>query len=107
LEHGLNPDGTLKHSASINDGANNAHAFETFFSEAQAGKYVPRTLFVDLEPTVIDEIKTGEYKRLFSPDQLISGKEDAGNLIFLYFPKIRNSKNQNWEFDPINPLILL
>ena len=34
---------------------------------------------VDLEPTVIDEIKTGPYKNLFHPEELISGKEDAAN----------------------------
>ncbi|MQM05508.1 hypothetical protein Taro_038319, partial [Colocasia esculenta] len=30
-------------------------AFNTFFSETGAGKHVPRAIFVDLEPTVIDE----------------------------------------------------
>merc|ERR1711943_134127 len=44
-----------------------------------AGKYVPRTVFVDLEPTVIDEVRTGTYRQLFHPEQLISGKEDAAN----------------------------
>lgn len=28
-------------------------SFNTFFSETGAGKYVPRTIFVDLEPTVV------------------------------------------------------
>jgi len=32
-----------------------------------------------LEPTVIDEVRTGSYKKLFHPEQLISGKEDAAN----------------------------
>ena len=36
-------------------------------------------VFVDLEPTVIDEIRTGTYRQLFHPEQLISGKEDAAN----------------------------
>jgi len=49
------------------------------FSETGAGKHVPRTVFVDLEPTVIDEIRTGTYRQLFHPEQLISGKEDAAN----------------------------
>lgn len=40
---------------------------------------MPRALFVDLEPTVIDEIRTGPYRQLFHPEQLISGKEDAAN----------------------------
>nr|GFD45723.1 tubulin alpha-3 chain-like [Tanacetum cinerariifolium] len=61
----------------LSSAANNS--FGTFFSEGSSGKYVPRTLFVDLEPTVIDEVRTGSYKKLFNPKQLISGKEDAAN----------------------------
>jgi len=34
---------------------------------------------VDLEPTVIDEIRNGPYRKLFHPEQLINGKEDAAN----------------------------
>ena len=34
---------------------------------------------VDLEPTCIDEIRTGTYKELFHPESLINGKEDAAN----------------------------
>ena len=40
---------------------------------------MPRALFIDLEPSVIDEIKHSEYKQLFHPEQLICGKEDAAN----------------------------
>ena len=40
---------------------------------------MPRSVFVDLEPTVIDEIRVGEYKDLFHPGQMITGKEDAAN----------------------------
>merc|ERR1712201_40023 len=54
-------------------------SFNTFFSETGAGKHVPRCVFVDLEPTVVDEIRTGTYRQLFHPEQLISGKEDAAN----------------------------
>jgi len=28
-----------------------------FFSETGSGKYVPRCLFIDLEPTVVDEVR--------------------------------------------------
>ena len=31
-------------------------SFNTFFSETGAGKHVPRAVFVDLEPSVIDEV---------------------------------------------------
>ncbi|GMQ01221.1 hypothetical protein CsSME_00047928 [Camellia sinensis var. sinensis] len=54
-------------------------AFNTFFSETGPGKHVPRAVFVDLEPTFIDEVRTGTYRQLFHPEQLISSKEDAAN----------------------------
>lgn len=72
LSH-LQPDGRLSDDAKSNDG------FTTFFSETGAGKHVPRSLYVDLEPNVIDEVKTGKYKSLFHPESLVSGKEDAAN----------------------------
>ncbi len=37
------------------------------------------TLNVPAQPTVIDEVRTGTYRQLFHPEQLISGKEDAAN----------------------------
>ncbi|KAL5678112.1 hypothetical protein ACJX0J_014243, partial [Zea mays] len=76
LEHGIEHDGTMPSDSSVGV----AHdAFNTFFSETGSGKHVPRAIFVDLEPTVIDEVRTGSYRQLFHPEQLISGKEDAAN----------------------------
>ena len=54
-------------------------SFNTFFSETSSGKHVPRAVLVDLEPTVVDEVKMGTYRQLFHPEQLITGKEDAAN----------------------------
>lgn len=34
---------------------------------------------VDLEPTVIDEVRIGPYRNLFNSQSLITGKEDAAN----------------------------
>ena len=48
-------------------------------TETGAGKHIPRAVFVDLEPTVVDEVRTGAYRQLFHPEQLITGKEDAAN----------------------------
>lgn len=53
--------------------------FHIFFCEARAGTCVPRELFPDLEPTVIDGILAGKYNSLFHPEQLLSIKEDAAN----------------------------
>ncbi|KAJ6692356.1 TUBULIN ALPHA CHAIN [Salix purpurea] len=64
LEHGIQPDGQMPSDKTVGGGDD---AFNTFFSET------------DLEPTVIDEVRTGTYRQLFHPEQLISGKEDAAN----------------------------
>jgi tubulin alpha len=74
LEHGIDPDGTSTTEQMSADGAGS-----TFFSETGQGKFVPRSLFLDLEPNVIDEVRTGAYRALFHPEQMISGKEDAAN----------------------------
>jgi tubulin alpha len=47
--------------------------------DAGQGKYVPRTIYADLEPNVVDEVRTGPYRSLFHPEQMITGKEDASN----------------------------
>ncbi|XP_076032863.1 tubulin alpha-1C chain-like isoform X2 [Oratosquilla oratoria] len=88
LEHGILPDGTLT-TGLMPDGnstdnesqplASDEDSFSTFFNETAAGKHVPRAIFVDLEPTVIDEVRTGTYKQLFNPTGMLNGKEDAAN----------------------------
>ena len=32
-------------------------SFSTFFNTTGSGKHVPRAVFVDLEPTVVDEVE--------------------------------------------------
>lgn len=73
LEHGVQPDGTLLNDAKVDDN------MITFFSDTKMGKVVPRVLFVDLEESVISEIKTSMYKSLYNPSHMIMGKEDAAN----------------------------
>jgi len=53
--------------------------FTTFFEETAAGQYVPRNLCVDLEPTVLDDIRRGPCAGMFHPEYLVNGKEDAAN----------------------------
>jgi tubulin alpha len=76
LEHGIQPDGQMPSDKTV---GGHDDSFNTFFAETGAGKHVPRAVFVDLEPTVIDEIRLGTYRQLFHPEQLITGKEDAAN----------------------------
>jgi tubulin alpha len=81
LEHGIRPDGQMVgstggHTPSTSLGDN---SYRTFFSEGASGKQVPRAICVDLEPGVIDQVRSGTYRSLWHPEQLISGKEDAAN----------------------------
>jgi hypothetical protein len=71
----IQPDGRLMEgSPSAND-----NGFSTFFSETSSGKHVPRSLYIDLEPNVIDEVRNGPYRSLFHPETLVTGKEDAAS----------------------------
>ncbi|CAL5202050.1 unnamed protein product [Lathyrus oleraceus] len=62
LEHGIQPDDMMPSDSSVGV----AHdAFNTFFSETGSGKHIPRAVFVDLESTVIDEVRSGTYRQFF------------------------------------------
>lgn len=83
LEHGIQPDGQMPSDRTWGGGSD---AFNNFFSETGAGKHVPRAIFFDLEPLVVDEVRTGTYRQLFHPEQLISGKEaTSGNFARGYY----------------------
>uniref|UniRef100_M1CYW7 Tubulin alpha chain n=1 Tax=Solanum tuberosum TaxID=4113 RepID=M1CYW7_SOLTU len=57
LEHGIQPDG-MRSTTEDEDDDDRDYRFRTFFSETSSGKFVPRALFIDLEPIggkIIDE----------------------------------------------------
>lgn len=94
LEHGIQPDGQMPSDKTIGGGDD---AFNTFFSETGAGKHVPRAVFLDLEPTVIDEVRTGTYRQLFHPEQLITGKEMPQTISHVDItPLARKSSTYAW-----------
>ncbi|RMZ67197.1 tubulin alpha chain [Pyrenophora seminiperda CCB06] len=64
LEHGIQPDGFLTDERKAQ---NDDHGFSTFFSETGQGKYVPRTIYADLEPNVVDETNLVPYPRIHFP----------------------------------------
>jgi len=72
-EHVIQADGTIK------DKERKDLYFKTFFEETGSGQFVPRQITVDLEPTVVDDIRTGEFQQMFHPEFLLNGKEDAAN----------------------------
>ncbi|XP_053683553.1 tubulin alpha-8 chain-like, partial [Sabethes cyaneus] len=73
LEHGVQADGTLSPSLNVDEN------MTTFFHDTRSGRVVPRNMFIDLEDSVINEIKTGPYRHLYHPLYMVTGKEDAAN----------------------------
>lgn len=74
LEHSINSDGFKNETFS-----DLKSEYSPFFYKTDMDRYVPRSIFVDLEPTVLDEIKNSSYGQLHHPNNLISYKEDAAN----------------------------
>lgn len=50
---------------------------------------------MDLEPSVIDDVKVGPYRSLFHPETMITGKEDAANNC--RFPSFPTPFNSAWR----------
>lgn len=50
MEHNIGKDGV-----SLEPGQDNGNSCEAFFNETESGKFVPRAVLVDLEPTVIGQ----------------------------------------------------
>lgn len=69
LEHNINADGTAESPSEV----------DAIFSATGSGKFVPHSMFIDLEPTVIDEIRNGAHRNFYHPETMITGKEDAAN----------------------------
>jgi len=72
-EHSIDVQGTKAHKDE------NDQSFMCFFQETGAGQFVPRNLMVDLEPNVIDDVKNSKYAKIFHPQFLLPGQEDAAN----------------------------
>lgn len=90
LEHGIQPDGQMPSQKPV---GGHDDSFTTFFSETGAGKYVPRAIFVDLEPTVIgklDFILAWKHSRLKFYRQISLG---ISNLVICLYIRWDYSKN--------------
>ena len=62
MEHGILPDGQMPSDKTVGVVDD---SFNTFFSETGAGKHVPRAVFIDLEPTVVGEMHSVNYRFFF------------------------------------------
>ena len=75
-EHGISPTGTY-----IGDNpTEQKDRINVYYNESSQGRYVPRAILVDLEPGVIDRVRSDKsVGELFRPDNIISGTDSASN----------------------------
>jgi len=74
-EHGIDQTGTY-----VGDNRQlQLDRINVYYNEAQSGKYVPRAILVDLEPGVVDSVKSDTQGTLFKPDNIVNGQSGAGN----------------------------
>ena len=73
-EHGINPQGFWDEGSDLQ-----IERVNVYYNQAQSGKYVPRSIMVDLEPGTMDACKASPYGALFRPDNFVFGQSGAGN----------------------------
>ena len=52
---------------------------EVYYKEFSGGCFTPRAILVDLEPGVLDQVRSGPQGNLFLPDNFIFGSKSTGN----------------------------
>ena len=75
-EHGIRPsEGTWKGSDDTQ-----LMRSEVYFNEVPGGRFVPRSVMVDLEPGVLNAVQSDQKMgALFRPDNFLSAQNGAGN----------------------------
>jgi len=79
-EHGLDLEGQyIENIFPENEKFVRLERIRVYFDEVKNEKYVPRAILVDLDPGVLNEIKSGKLGSLFRPDNIIHATNGAGN----------------------------
>ncbi|CAE1316947.1 TUBB [Acanthosepion pharaonis] len=67
-EHGIDPTGTYHGDSDLQ-----LERINVYFNEATGGKYVPRSILIDLEPGTMDSVRSGPFGQIFRPDNFVFG----------------------------------
>ena len=73
-DHYIDPTGSLQPSQS-----SEFHLLDTYFSPSTSGRYRPRVVAFDLDPSSVNTVRTDLYGHLLPPEQCIAGTGSAGN----------------------------
>ena len=73
-EHGIDSIGKYNGTSDLQ-----LDRINVYYNEASCGRFVPRAVLMDLEPGVMDSIRSGPYGQVFRPDNFVFGQSGAGN----------------------------
>ncbi|KAJ1721176.1 gamma-tubulin [Coemansia erecta] len=73
LEHGISSDGMLEDFATTGNDRK-----DVFFYQADDDHYIPRSILVDLEPRVINNLMESPYGNLYNPENIYVSKDGSG-----------------------------
>ncbi|XP_053486588.1 tubulin beta-1 chain-like isoform X12 [Ictalurus furcatus] len=73
-EHGIDPTGNYNGNSDLQ-----LHRINVYYNEATGGRYVHRTVLVDLESGTMDSVRSGPFGQIFRPDNLVFGLSSASN----------------------------
>lgn len=74
-EHGIDAKGNYNGESDLQK-----ERLNVYFNEANGGRYVPRSVMMDLECGVLDDIRASPLGQLFRPDNFVVGTSGAGNI---------------------------
>ena len=72
-EHGISPEGTLEEHATAGLARK-----DVFFYQADDEHYVPRSVLLDLEHRVVNNIMSSEYRKLYNPENFCLAEDGGG-----------------------------
>ncbi|KAF5758695.1 putative purine-nucleoside phosphorylase [Helianthus annuus] len=49
-----------------------------YYNEATNGRFIPRTVRMDVEPGTMDNLRSGVYSQIFEPDNFVRGEGGGG-----------------------------
>ncbi|KAI9504330.1 gamma-tubulin [Coemansia spiralis] len=73
LEHGISSDGILEDFATSGNDRK-----DVFFYQADDDHYIPRSILIDLEPRVVNNILESSYGNLYNPENIYLSKDGSG-----------------------------
>ncbi|CAG7836567.1 unnamed protein product [Allacma fusca] len=73
-DHGIDPTGTFWGESELQ-----LERIDVYFYEGAAGKYVPRTILMDLEPGNLESIRSSSWGQTYRPDNFVFSKYGSGN----------------------------